>query len=334
MNHGVSALKENGLQPTPTIGCATSDPIDLTSEPDVDSSWDNDLDSTSDSSESIRDAKTSPVHVFDGEWDAAGVDMGNTTGAFAPASQYTEACSPSQYATAVVDHDSSLPTLQAAGNISPVSDVPTSSCIPAAVENIDADKAETLGELTGKPEYFRAREHNRVLAKCNFADADASLHSQVSKQVPFDTDVVGDDGPVIEEVGVVQEVPDTMEGDAFSLPEVEEPSEGIEQEVLATVRPLNDSPSPPLKRKFEEISELLPNERVQNASSDSMGVNTAANPEDGSSAIGNGHDIPERMLVNGNRTAKRFKQAAEFFGFAALGGAAVMSALIATAPKF
>lgn len=322
-------MEGNGLRPTPVIGCPTSDAIDLTSEPDADSSWDYYLDSASESSASILEAETTTVHVFDGDLD--GVNTGNTTGRFAPASQYTEACSSSQYATAVVDHDDSLPTIQAAGNISPISDVPASSCVPAAVEVIDNDKAEALGEITGKPEYFRAREHNRVLAKCTTADADTSLHAQASKQVSFDTDVIGDDGPVMEEVDVVLEVPDTMEGDTFSLPEVEELNNAIDQEVLATICPPNYSPPP--KRKFEEISELLPNERVQNASSVSKGVDAAAAAE-GSSAIRNQHPIPESVLVDGNRTAKRFKQAAEFFGFAALGGAAVMSALIATAPKF
>ncbi|EQL03994.1 FHA domain protein [Ophiocordyceps sinensis CO18] len=93
-------------------------------------------------------------------------------------------------------------------------------------------------------------------------------------------------------------------------------------------RPSDDQPS--RKRKAEEISEPTPEEERIGIEASEDAARTPSMP-----VICAAHARSLKALVNeveGSRPSKRLRRAAEVFGFAAIGGVAVISALIATAP--
>lgn len=82
------------------------------------------------------------------------------------------------------------------------------------------------------------------------------------------------------------------------------------------------------KRKAEEISELTA-EEIPFAERDPSQASSSLNPKaHDDSAM----DIDDHHSGHSEPHAKRLRRAAEIFGYAAIGGVAVMSALIATAP--
>ncbi|KHN94320.1 uncharacterized protein MAM_07849 [Metarhizium album ARSEF 1941] len=88
------------------------------------------------------------------------------------------------------------------------------------------------------------------------------------------------------------------------------------------------------KRKSDAISELLPNETEPNSSQTIGQTSTRlTGPASNAAQLA---EVPQVELssvdVADHRPAKRFRRVAEVVGYAALGGIAVMSALIATAP--
>ncbi len=314
----------------------------MTSEPDVDSSWGDEPDSTSESSESLPDpqyTETEHIHDDDDDWDPTkATEATEATEGFAPASQYTEACAGTQYASAV-DYDSASrpPYTESADGAAPFGGEP-SPYMPAIVETVQSvRRAEALGELIGKAEYFRAREHNRVLAQSLGAAADAETVLRAVS--PALVEVVGEEGAYNNEDGTAEdrdlldEVPDTMDFDALSLPEMEVLCEIKEPEAAVNIQPLNDPST--LKRKFDEISELLLEERPSAGATESHADIERTAVLEGCSTTPHNRDVAAVITPAVNdRPTKAFRRVAEVFGIAALGGAAVVSALIATAPNF
>lgn len=337
LQHGLAALKENGLLPKLVVGCATSDPIDLTSEPDVDSSWGDDPDSTSQSSEELPDPQYTEIEqIRDDDWDHPH-DATMETEGFAPASQYTEACSSTLFASAVAyDNASQPPDVEAHGSAATGGE--PSSYMPAILEAVQsAQKAEALGELTGKTEYFQAREHNRVLAQrvdtiTEVETKDAAIASIVGQDA---TGKATSDAENVEEHnGHLDEVPDTMELDSLSLPEVEILREGNNTDVCRTGQTI-DNATTNLKRKFEEISDVLHKERATASGSEAhVDIGQAAIWDSANTATQGIEVAASAAPAAADRPVKAFRRFAEAFGYAALGGAAVVSALIATAPNF
>lgn len=86
-----------------------------------------------------------------------------------------------------------------------------------------------------------------------------------------------------------------------------------------------------LKRKVEEISLLTPEEQH---SEEARGLGHALEPEEAPRTARCYVHRDRSMHLGDSRPTKRLRRVAEAFGIAALGGAAVMGALIATAPTF
>ncbi|KAK2595117.1 hypothetical protein QQS21_007143 [Conoideocrella luteorostrata] len=115
------------------------------------------------------------------------------------------------------------------------------------------------------------------------------------------------------------------------MKETQKESNSVEEEHLMDQSPMSHLPS---KRKAEEISALLPNEIEPNSSQTQL--ETAVGAPSSAPTSATSVEVSDNIFEAGGSTsvrpAKRLRRAAEVFGYAALGGVAVMSALIATAP--
>ncbi|KAJ3482047.1 hypothetical protein NLG97_g7671 [Lecanicillium saksenae] len=265
---GAAILAENGLDLTEFHGFDTSDPIDLTSEPDL-VSEDNIPSSSSPVSEEEADFTLGTVELDD-------ADLGNLddtplvrpSQGFAPATQFREA------------------SVDIADDETPGMDGPLSEdqVLPPISESSPLMmRAKSLGEISGKPEYFIAREQNRL-----------HVQSALASQMPE-----------------IEPVTESQNGEAAH-------SSCITEVPAEVATPDSESK----KRKADEISGSTPAEDQADT--------------DNSVSISGQNSPPQEVPSNTEEAPvyKRIKTAAEYFGFVAIGGAAVMTALIATAPSF
>lgn len=154
------------------------------------------------------------------------------------------------------------------------------------------------------------------------------LHSPIS---PEHADPEPSEGPVLDETSAYHF---ELSKKASSQPPQEMASERQEMNAnfdeSTPALPPTAMSTKPLKRKAEEISQTTPEEEPGQAEE----ASSATAPSTNSS------QVPTSLVTQsscGSRTKdirpiKRVRRAAEVFGFVALGGVAVMSALIATAP--
>lgn len=289
-----AVLSSNNLELAEFHGFETSDPIDLTSEP---VSEDNIPSSSSPASEALD----LPVH--DGDYTLGTVDMeadlgsfddgpiGLASEGFPPARQYKEAND-----LACEENKQSTPGAY-----------PVEQYKPAIFEAVNSlRRAESLGAVSGKPEYFIAREHNRLLAEVT-----SSVSNDFAKS--FNLDEALRNAP---ESTAAKVQPTVLASNFNSL--ANNIDHGLQGETeKGDVLGLNR----PRKRKAAEISgpEVAEEQIVECAANDSRPASTSS-----AAALG----------TTTGPVLKRLRTAAEFLGIAAFGGAAVMTALIATAPNF
>lgn len=118
------------------------------------------------------------------------------------------------------------------------------------------------------------------------------------------------------------------------LPEIEKTGLTNEEDDELPPSHLPDSKRPSRKRKSDDISALLPAEVEPDSSQIQPESSQPVINLETASALSS--DVPEMTYTDlasfSERPVKRLRRAAEILGYAALGGVAVMSALIATAP--
>jgi hypothetical protein len=247
--------------------------------------------------------------------------------------------------------------------------IPSSSYQPPRLS--EAISAESLGAKSGKPEYFQAREHNRRLC-FGPRDSEEAESSASARKLSKDMDsprssnifnvalpgnctndsntaallAAGEEflcTPLnaFDDVHVNDDGLDETSAYAFELSKKAAARlEDMQPRVTADLDPLlgktqtvsgeswdvkshaNQSSS---KRKSDAISQL-PGDELELVSSQTI-------PE---TAVSAPHEVaqlePPASHPVDERPAKRLRRVAEVVGYAALGGVAVMSALIATAP--
>lgn len=291
-----AVLSSNNLELAEFHGFETSDPIDLTSEPDLVSE-----DNIPSSSSPASEALDLPVHdvdytlgTVDMEADLGSFDdgpIGLASEGFPPARQYKEAND-----LACEENKQSTPGAY-----------PAEQYQPAIFEAVNSlRRAESLGAVSGKPEYFIAREHNRLLAEVT-----SSVSNDFAKS--FNLDEALRNAP---EATAAKDQPTVFGSNFNSLANnIDHGVRGETEEgdFLGLNRPK--------KRKAAEISgpEIAEEQVVEPPANDSRPASTStAAPLD----------------TTTGPVLKRLRTAAEFLGIAAFGGAAVMTALIATAPNF
>ncbi|EGX95919.1 FHA domain protein [Cordyceps militaris CM01] len=264
-----AVLRENGLQLVEVRGFKTSDAIDLTSEPDLTSE-----DNAPTSSSPFSDDPHLPhpnsdyvLGVVDFNDDEPGT-LNNASSAlpsddFAPATRFREI-------GGVDVADDSVPGMEG-----PLSEDQHLSAISDIIPSVS--KARSLGELSGKPEYFLAREQNRFCIQHSVTPRDAQ--TQEETHVP-------------------------------------EHSNNTEETSVPCESSLK-------KRKFEQISASIP--------PDDSFETPGASPSQEAQQV-RARDV--RTDVDTDLAYKRVKAAAEYVGLMAIGGVAVITALIATAPTF
>ncbi|KAJ6780193.1 hypothetical protein PWT90_04453 [Aphanocladium album] len=266
---GAAILRENGLDLTEFHGFDTSDPIDLTSEPDLVSET-NIPSSSSPFSEEEADYTLGTVELHE-------VELGNLDNTpialpsegFAPATQFREVS-----VDIAVDETPGMDGPLSEDQLLP----PISETLPSIM------RAKSLGEISGKEEYFIAREQNRL-----------HVQTALAWKRP--------------EPEPVADLPED---------EAEAQAAGVIQTPVEVATPDGESK----KRKADEISGSYPDETQADLG------NTIHIPVQSSQAQEEPPNTDEAPVY------KRIKIAAEYFGFVAIGGAAVMTALIATAPSF
>ncbi len=274
LGESATALTHNGLDLAEFHGFDTSDPIDLTSEPDLVSE-----DNIPSSSSPISDESDLPAHNTDytlGTVELDDVELGTLSevsaalpsDGFAPATQVKE-----DIRVNIVDEN--IP-----GMHGPLSENQHVSPFPELYSS--TLRARSLGERSGKPLYYIPREPNQFQIRY-------LLNSEDAQPKPVS-------GPP-EEAHVssnTNELEETVHKDSTSK-----------------------------KRKADEISDSSPFE----AQVDDGSLNFSPREAEA---------LPQDVSLNSNATPayKRVKTAVEYVGLMALGGAAVMTALIATAPNF
>ncbi|XWW95840.1 hypothetical protein V2A60_003808 [Cordyceps javanica] len=260
---GAAILAENSLDLVEFRGFDTTDPIDLTSEPDL-ISEDNLPSSSSPLSDNSKSAARNTDYTLNtvelddlelGTLDDVSVTL--PSDGFAPALQVKHGVSPGTTYNNVPGMDGPLSEdqhLSASSEITPLM----------------ITRAKSLGELSGKLEYFIAREQNKL----HLQHAITPLEFQPEKE-----NLIND-----------------------ATKEQEAMTENISR-----------------KRKADEISDSGPRE--------SQPIQSTNLPPEA---------LPQDMAIEANVAAsyKRVKTAAEYVGIMAIGGIAVMTALIATAPTF
>ncbi|KAJ4155554.1 hypothetical protein LMH87_000793 [Akanthomyces muscarius] len=269
------ALAENGLE-LEFRGFDTSDPIDLTSEPDL-VSEDNIPSSSPISNDSDLPAHNEDYTLGTVELDDVELgDLSEVSGAlpsegFAPAAQLKE-----DVTVDIVDEN--IP-----GMNGPLSEDQHLSAISEITPSM---RAKSLGELSGKPEYFIAREQNKLNLQTLFTSRDEQPELVC---------------------GFPKELPAPVSSHS------EEPTLAIPKESEIGSK----------KRKADQISDSSPLELQAQVDDGVLDVSSRASlPQ----------DVPSNAAVT--LAYKRVKTAAEYVGIMAIGGAAVMTALIATAPTF
>ncbi|OAQ98608.1 hypothetical protein LLEC1_01217 [Akanthomyces lecanii] len=269
------ALAENGLE-LEFRGFDTSDPIDLTSEPDL-VSEDNIPSSSPVSNDSNlpahhEDYTLGTVELDDMELGALSeVSIALPSECFAPAAQSKE-----DVTVSIVDDNTP-------GMTGPLSE---DQHISAISEITPSMRAKSLGELSGKPEYFIAREQNKVNLQNLFASRD--------------------------------EQPELVCGFPAETPALVSSQCDESKQVMP-----EQSEFASKKRKADQISDSSPLEAQIQIDDGVLDVPSRASPR---------RDVPSNAAAT--LAYKRVKTAAEYVGIMALGGAAVMTALIATAPTF
>lgn len=269
------ALAENGLE-LEFRGFDTSDPIDLTSEPDLVS------EDNIPSSSPISNDSDLPAHTEDytlGTVQLDEVELGALNEV--PVSLPSESLAPAAHLKediAVDIVDDTIP-----GMSGPLSEDQHLSAISEITPSM---RAKSLGELSGKPEYFIAREQNKINLQnmCTSRDEQPELVCGFPEEMP---------APVSSHIEESKEM----------IPE--------------------NSEIVPKKRKADQISDLSP-------------VEAQSQIDDGALSVSPRASLPQDVPTNAAATLayKRVRTTAEYVGIMAIGGAAVMTALIATAPTF
>lgn len=276
-----AVLTESGLD-LEFHGFDTSDPIDLTSEPDLVAE-----DNIPSSSSAISFDSDLPAHNAELTADTIdiddmdpgtlrGVSVALPNDGFAPVAQSTH--------ITVDIADDEIPGM--GGPLSEDQNLPPLTEIPPSIM-----RARELGEISGKPEYFIAREQNRLLVK----NRPASQLPEAPPVVEFyKTDIHASTVPFFE----------------FHNEEVHVPTVPVD---IST-------PDSSKKRKADQMSE-----------------STSLQPPSATLANDSVEQPPQKVIspnAEQSPTYKRVKTAAEYVGLMAIGGAAVMTALIASAPSF
>ncbi|KAG6028068.1 hypothetical protein E4U41_000784 [Claviceps citrina] len=161
------------------------------------------------------------------------------------------------------------------------------------------------------------------------------LHSPVVDQNTAHTSnieaVVDDDSAMAYEMS--NESVGHMDDNVVAVSEVEETRSAADDAVEPSQSPPHDAQSRSRKRKSDKISALVPAEvetgsyQTQDGSSQPV-----ANVESAPLKSDDAQTTCVGPMADSGRPSKRLRRAAEILGYATLGGIAVMSALIATAP--
>ncbi|KAM3549830.1 hypothetical protein MY1884_008554 [Beauveria asiatica] len=314
LHASASRLTENGLELSEFHGFNTSDPVDLTSEPDLisdgnnpssssplsdgyysttqDAGHDADHDADYDANYTLRTVEPKDVNV--GAQDCHSIPL--LSDGFAPAQQFKEGLS--------VDIT--------AGNTVPGMDGPLSEDqhLSPSSEIMPLLRVQSLGESSGKLDYFIAREQNKQYIQNAIVSGDAQAELTPPPQQEAARSLKDVESPLKEARGS-SNTDELHEASASKTDEVEE---------VAYIKCVLK------KRKADQIEpsplEVYDDNSVMNAS-------PAASSADQ-------YGLPRNALANGDGSYayKRVKTAAEYVGLMAIGGAAVMTALIATAPNF
>ncbi|KAM0745502.1 hypothetical protein ACQRIT_000886 [Beauveria bassiana] len=274
-----STLTENGLELSEFHGFETSDPIDLTSEPDHDADY------------TLRTVEPEDVDLS--AQDCPSIAL--LSDGFAPAQQFQE----------------SLSVDIAAGNTVPGMDRPLSEeqhLCPSS-EITPLLRVQSLGESSGKLDYFIAREQNKQYIQNAMVSSDAQAELTPPPHQEALRNLKDIEGPLKEARGS-SNIDELHEASASKTDELEE---------VASIKSVSK------KRKADQI-EPSPLEVHVDGVIDAPPASSSADQ----------YALPRDVLPNGNgnHAYKRVKTAAEYVGLMAIGGAAVMTALIATAPNF
>ncbi|OAA49749.1 FHA domain protein [Beauveria brongniartii RCEF 3172] len=305
-----STLTENGLELSEFHGFDTSDPIDLTSEPDLISDGNNPS-SSSPLSDGYHPTTQDAGHDADDDADYTlrtvepeDVDLGAQdcpsiallSDGFAPAQQFKEGLS--------VDI--------AAGNTVPGMDGPLSEDqhLSPRSEITPLLRVQSLGESSGKLDYFTAREQNKQYIQNAIVSRDAQVELTPPPQQEAPRSLKDTEG-LLKEARGSSSTDELHEASASKTDELEE---------VASIKSFSK------KRKADQIESSPLKVYVDDGVSNTSPAASSADQ----------YALPRDVLPNGDGSYayKRVKTAAEYVGLMAIGGAAVMTALIATAPNF
>ncbi|KAM3506099.1 hypothetical protein MY11210_007698 [Beauveria gryllotalpidicola] len=290
-----STLTENGLELSEFHGFDTSDPIDLTSEPDLISDGNNPSSSPlSDGYNPTTQDADHDAHYTLRTVEPEDVDLGAQDRT--PVALLSDGFAPAQHLKEGLSVDI------AAGNTVPGMDGPLSEDqhLSPNSEITPLLRVQSLGESSGKLDYFIAREKNKQYIQNAIVsrDAQAEFTPPPQQKAPRSLKDIE---------GLFKEARGSSEASASKTDELEE---------VASIKSVSK------KRKADQMESSPPEVHVDRGVIDASSADQYALPRD---VLPNG---------DGNYAYKRVKTAAEYVGLMAIGGAAVMTALIATAPNF